>query len=536
MKSTPLFATLCAATLLVSASPVRADENDNDLVHLVPKGLGVVKRGIVRGFKAAFGPDKTAQQPVPPPPPPPPQVESAETPIPAGVGACKQAEWKSLDANNYEQPGCEVFPYTVNITDYKATAGQDVATLLKKFGPKGVSLAETLENNPVSNGFIQEGDGKLDQLQHSQVSALIRQGYIPESPDRACKGNILYLEGLSDSMQDHLPLFKMLSAAGYRVIAFDYMGQGGSRNGDASADNIRIEDIPSLGEQVYQRFHNPRCGKKIIMGWSLGGLAAYYWASDRMSDQSSVQAQLTKATQALENMPVERFKNKHTKEAAQWAMNELAKFLARLAPDPTSLIQKLPPGPSPAADNKDIAALILIAPALAPQLLPGKTDSVLTFTEITKDIFTPSVDGQNNYVDRLVPSSVKEVPTLASDAFINSVLARAVHYYDVPATKYGNMSLQDVLGARIRLAAWTIPDGIKGLVLIAGSKDKLVDSDAVTKEGPEMAPKFTWVSYGQTMPKLDPPAMHGLDNERPDVSQDVQRRILGFLNDLESKR
>lgn len=54
----------------------------------------------------------------------------------------------------------------------------------------------------------------------------IRMGYYPEQG--VFKGNILYYEGLGDSMLNHAPLFEKLSQNGYRVIAFDYMGQGGS--------------------------------------------------------------------------------------------------------------------------------------------------------------------------------------------------------------------------------------------------------------------------------------------------------------------
>jgi alpha-beta hydrolase superfamily lysophospholipase len=113
-----------------------------------------------------------------------------------------------------------------------------------------------------------------------KVTARIRNGYMPENPDVPFKGNILYFEGLGDSMANHRPLFEKLTKEGYRVIAFDYQGQGGSRKG-ASMNNTRIEHIWRMGNIVYDKYardkDDPKLGKrrKVILGWSTGGLAAY---------------------------------------------------------------------------------------------------------------------------------------------------------------------------------------------------------------------------------------------------------------------
>jgi alpha-beta hydrolase superfamily lysophospholipase len=113
----------------------------------------------------------------------------------------------------------------------------------------------------------------------------LRAGYRQESPDVPFRGNILYLEGLGDSLRDHEPLFSQLCAAGYRVIAFDYMGQGGS---DGTMDDTRIIDpvfpslqISAVADAVwskYRRTGSPAGGRKVVLGWSTGGLAAYLMA------------------------------------------------------------------------------------------------------------------------------------------------------------------------------------------------------------------------------------------------------------------
>lgn len=118
------------------------------------------------------------------------------------------------------------------------------------------------------------------------VSAKIRAGYIEENLKIPFKGNILYLQGLSDSMINHFPLFKKLSDVGFRVIAFDYMGQGGSTG---SMNDTRILDISNLGMKIYNRFAkeitlNPR---PIVLGWSTGGLAGFL-SAEKMKAKSLI--------------------------------------------------------------------------------------------------------------------------------------------------------------------------------------------------------------------------------------------------------
>jgi alpha-beta hydrolase superfamily lysophospholipase len=103
----------------------------------------------------------------------------------------------------------------------------------------------------------------------------IRAGYIPETG--TLKGNIIYYQGLGDSMVNHEELFTKLSRAGYRVLSFDYMGQGKS---SGTMNKTRIEYIPWIGEKVWNRYADTSIGHdRIIMGWSTGGLAAYMQAT-----------------------------------------------------------------------------------------------------------------------------------------------------------------------------------------------------------------------------------------------------------------
>lgn len=117
-------------------------------------------------------------------------------------------------------------------------------------------------------------------------NVLLRSGYYVESAP--LKGCVIYLEGLADSVANQAPLFSHLSKNGYRVIFFDYMGQGGS---EGSMNNTRLVDPANKSLQIstqakfiwdkYSRMKDEINGqdcaqsKKTVIGWSTGGLAAY---------------------------------------------------------------------------------------------------------------------------------------------------------------------------------------------------------------------------------------------------------------------
>jgi alpha-beta hydrolase superfamily lysophospholipase len=127
-------------------------------------------------------------------------------------------------------------------------------------------------------------------------STELRVGVYLESPAAKLKGCVLYLEGLGDSIANHEPLFKTLSEAGYRTLAYDYMGQGGSV-GTMNSTRIQSTLAPSLeiGTQARyvwdkytqvanERGQDCRQSKKFVIGWSTGGLAAYKLAHEEWAD------------------------------------------------------------------------------------------------------------------------------------------------------------------------------------------------------------------------------------------------------------
>ncbi|MBC7742557.1 MAG: alpha/beta fold hydrolase [Bdellovibrionaceae bacterium] len=122
-------------------------------------------------------------------------------------------------------------------------------------------------------------------------SVNLRTGFFHESGETAFKGCVIYLEGLGDSIMNHRPLFQYLSKSGYRVLAFDYMGQGGSEgkmNHSRISTSLEFQklEIATQAKYVWNQYEKVKgangqdCTKsrKVVIGWSTGGLVAYQLA------------------------------------------------------------------------------------------------------------------------------------------------------------------------------------------------------------------------------------------------------------------
>jgi alpha-beta hydrolase superfamily lysophospholipase len=231
---------------------------------------------------------------------------------------------------------------------------------------------QSVELNP---WVLDEGDNRLAYASAVPLvdTVPLRAGYYRESADAQFQGCLLYLQGLADSLKNHAPYFAHLSRAGYRVIAFDYMGQGGS---GGTMNHTRIVDplfpalqISSIADQVWNKYSSMRdeitgqdCrqSKRVVIGWSTGGLAAYELAHQG------------------------------------WA-----------------------------------EAVILIAPGLYPKKLVGESadrpellltgDPVITERTLTSASYA---DGQNPHVDAIKPDSPSKVPLFATNLLASAKLSR----------------------------------------------------------------------------------------------------------------
>jgi alpha-beta hydrolase superfamily lysophospholipase len=257
----------------------------------------------------------------------------------------------------------------------------------------------------------------------SSKSISLRAGYYPESAP--FRGNILYFEGLGDSMLNHAPLFSRLSTAGFRVLAFDYQGQGGS---SGTMNDTRIASIPSIGEKIWNRFARDlkNFPDKSIIGWSTGGLAAYVAATEGNVDQ-----------------------------------------------------------------------VVLIAPGIAPKKLVGAGILNWPVDEITIESLTTAApyrsSSLNPHLDPIRPNSPVKIPKFSFDLFTTA--------YQMKKTP--------------------ISKSIRGFVLLSGAEDTYVDAKKTENILKKTAPHFERRTYAG--------ALHEIDNERLDISEQASRDILDFL-------
>lgn len=87
--------------------------------------------------------------------------------------------------------------------------------------------------------------------------------------------DVLYLHGYGDRFENHKPLFKSLTDAKMRVIAFDLPSHGRSKTGQWDDLNWwSFQDLADLVRHVEQETIETHSRPLILAGWSTGGLIA----------------------------------------------------------------------------------------------------------------------------------------------------------------------------------------------------------------------------------------------------------------------
>lgn len=137
----------------------------------------------------------------------------------------------------------------------------------------------------------------IQHVFHVDVGQELRTALYLEDSRVDFKGCVLYLQGLSDSLRNHQPLYRALSEKGFRVITFDYLGQGDSEGSMNDTRLISRNKAFEIGEQakwvwdLYSRaevfnYRDQNCkgSQKRVMGWSTGGLATYKLAQEKWAD------------------------------------------------------------------------------------------------------------------------------------------------------------------------------------------------------------------------------------------------------------
>lgn len=316
---------------------------------------------------------------------------------------------------------------------------------LSQFGCIQVRLARDPQADLTQSPLFLE-KVRVNELEHAQ-----RMGYLLESRESNFKGCVIYLEGFADSIMNHAPLFNKLTNAGYRVLMFDYLGQGGSE-GEMAKTRIAAKGAPypkakdyEIGEQArfvwkrYSESKDPVYGRdcaespKLVIGWSTGGLAAYKLAREKWGD-----------------------------------------------------------------------AFVFIAPGIVPYKCVGESsgnclsnlteNEVVTVRTLTRNTFAGTHDP---HLDPVRPTSiVKEAKEFATNLLTTAALSRS----------------------------WKIPKATRGLVFLSGVEDTYVDREKTQKILKTQAPSFEIVSYDG--------ALHEIDNELPEVAEDMHRRTVEFFDSV----
>lgn len=308
----------------------------------------------------------------------------------------------------------------------------------------GCSLFKKREpqNAEASRWFIEKTlyDVKHPYLANPLVRDVnLRTGYYRESVHTEFKGCVLYLEGLADSVANQQPLFHHLSESGYRTVFFDYMGQGGS---EGSMNNSRVLDpinnslqISTQAQFIWNKYSEGcKNSKKLVIGWSTGGLVSYKMAHDGWAD-----------------------------------------------------------------------AVVLIAPGIHTKMFIGEAantpSDLFTFQQVisertlTRNTFS---DGRNPHVEPIKPNSPAKIPLFATNL--------------VAASKVSQN--------------WKISSKVKGLVFLSGIEDTYVDRDKTMATLKQNASHFGVVSYDG--------ALHEIQNEIPEVANDMYHKTTQFLNRVTS--
>lgn len=105
-----------------------------------------------------------------------------------------------------------------------------------------------------------------------QDMIILRVGVQEPAPGTEIIGDILYLPGFADRLDNHAPLFDHWNSQGFRVVSFDYPSHGGT-GGLPGLTWYGLPEFAGLAMEVEKATFEP--GRPLVVaGWSTGGLLA----------------------------------------------------------------------------------------------------------------------------------------------------------------------------------------------------------------------------------------------------------------------
>ncbi|HEY8271141.1 MAG TPA: alpha/beta hydrolase [Pseudobdellovibrionaceae bacterium] len=108
-----------------------------------------------------------------------------------------------------------------------------------------------------------------------------------QNPDQVAVGDILYIHGFGDRLDNHQPLFRAWTKAGFRVIAFDLPSHGENSGTYNDLNNFSFEELAALAVKVEGETKPDTARPLILSGWSTGGLVVVRMIQEKwMADLS----------------------------------------------------------------------------------------------------------------------------------------------------------------------------------------------------------------------------------------------------------
>jgi alpha-beta hydrolase superfamily lysophospholipase len=254
------------------------------------------------------------------------------------------------------------------------------------------------------------------------------------------KANIIYLEGLADSMYNHDRLINTLSEAGYRTIAFDYPGQGGS---EGSMDQTRITAKESSWDSIHRFVENDHKENDNFSKFIDGFKKHKSGSSATLLIRDMAESVWTDIKSANNIDPKERIN-----AVIGWSTGGLAAY---------EMVKKN-------SKKEGIKAVVLIAPGT-------KIKPVI-------EIKTDTLNGNQKFqhLDNIRPDSPLKIPGFTLNLLTSGHAAEN----------------------------WKVADDVKGLVLLSDPKnDSYVDIEKVEKTLRRNAKHFEFVNYDGAAHEID---------------------------------
>ncbi len=145
------------------------------------------------------------------------------------------------------------------------------------------SVLHSADRSPADIGQAQQLQTHFLPISYGKKVLNLRVGV--QNPLGTPIGDILYIHGFADRLDNHQPLFLSWTAAGFRVISFDLPSHGENSGDYNNLNNFSFRDLAELAAKVEQETKANR--PLILSGWSTGGLVVVRMLQEKWTENFS---------------------------------------------------------------------------------------------------------------------------------------------------------------------------------------------------------------------------------------------------------